>query len=60
MFERLGLVLYWIGIGLAAPVAVVGIAFLFSDAPAASLLFFVSAVLIWGSGRAVLYILAGE
>ena len=60
MFERLGLVLYWIGIGLAAPVAVVGIVFLFGDTPAWSLLFFVLTVLIWGAGRAILYILAGE
>jgi len=64
MLERLGNVLYWLGCAGAA--VVVGVsALIVSDAPhpistTAWIAIFVAAFLIWLTGRAIRYVLAGR
>ena len=56
---RLGQVLYWLGSIMAGLIALVGVLVLFGEKPAMSLLFFIPAAIVWGIGRAILYVLAG-
>ena len=60
MAERLGEIIYWVAIGLAGLTAVIGVLVLFGDKPVFSLVLFIPTVIIWGFGRAVLYVLAGR
>ncbi len=64
MFERLGKVIYWAACAVSGLLAVLGIAsLLFANEPAKWGLFAIwlgGALLVWLSGRAVLYILANR
>ena len=60
MAARLGIVLYWIGVIVAVLVGAMGVVILFGDKPLISVLFFIPAGIVWGIGRAILYVLADE
>ncbi len=60
MAARLGIVLYWIGIFIALLLGAMGMLVFSGDNPLQSLFWFIPAGIIWGIGRAILYVLAGE
>ncbi len=60
MGARLGQVLYWVGSIMAGLLALAGVFVLFGSKPLMSLLFLIPAAIVWGIGRAMLYVLAGE
>ena len=60
MLGRLGIVVYWVAIICAVILGAIGGLVLFGSKPVFSLAFFVPAVLIWGAGRALLFILVGD
>ncbi len=45
---------------MAGLLALAGVFVLFGTKPVMSLLFFIPAAIVWGIGRAILYVLAGE
>ncbi len=64
MAERLGWALYWIACGLAVLIALGGTGFLFFGTEpilrAIGAIIVVVAALVWGLGRLIRYVLAGE
>ena len=61
MAERLGVVLYWLFMAIAAMLALIGgVVLLFGDERIVGLAYLVPAVIAWGIGRAVRYMLAEE
>ncbi len=60
MAERLGILIYRLGNGVAVLMVVLGGLMLFSREPLLSIVPFVAAAVAWGIGRAARYVLAGE
>jgi hypothetical protein len=60
MLERLGNVLYWTCCIFAGLSVAAGLAILFGTEPAFAIAFEVGALLIYGVGRAVRYVLVGR
>ena len=60
MAARLGIVLYWVGIIIALALGAMGMLVFSGDNPLMSVFFFISAGIVWGIGRGILYVLAGE
>ena len=60
MAARLGIVLYWVGIIIALALGAMGMLVFSGDNPLMSVFFFISAGIVWGIGRAIRYVLAGE
>ncbi len=64
MAERFGWALYWVASGIAVLIALGGVALFFSTDPFVksfvSIGVLVVAALVWGLGRLLRYVLAGE
>ncbi len=60
MVARLGQALYWVGSIMAGLLALAGVFVLFGTKPVMCLLFFFPAAIVWGIGRAIRYVLAGN
>ncbi len=60
MAKRLGWALYWVAVGVAILVASVGVVLMLGADMIGPIICAVIAVLVWGLGRLVRYLLAGE
>ncbi len=60
MAERLGWALYWVAVGITILVASVGVVLMLGADMVGPIICAVIAVLVWGLGRLVRYLLAGE